>query len=200
MLEEISDWVIRRADGFGLIGLAVVSATEAALQPVPPDLLVLPMALEADSSFRLFAIFLTVTVFSVLGSLIGYAIGLYGGLPLIEKWAKPSTSAKLQELISRYGEVGVFLAAVSPIPYKVLAWTAGAGKMDIRTFLLAGIFGRSIRFGLEVAILGFWGDEFIQMLEDPLFWLVIGIFTILIFIPANSWWKGLDGTKEQHPR
>ena len=99
MLEEISDWVIRRADGFGLIGLAVVSATEAALQPVPPDLLVLPMALEADSSFRLFAIFLTVTVFSVLGSLIGYAIGLYGGLPLIEKWAKPSTSAKLQELI-----------------------------------------------------------------------------------------------------
>ncbi|MBJ29022.1 MAG: hypothetical protein CMB61_03060 [Euryarchaeota archaeon] len=200
MLEEISDWVIRRADGFGLIGLAVVSATEAALQPVPPDLLVLPMALEADSSFRLFAIFLTVTVFSVLGSLIGYAIGLYGGLPLIEKWAKPSTSAKLQELISRYGEAGVFLAAVSPIPYKVLAWTAGAGKMDIRTFLLAGIFGRSIRFGLEVAILGFWGDEFIQMLEDPLFWLVIGIFTILIFIPANSWWKGLDGTKEQHPR
>jgi len=200
VLEEISDWVIRRADGFGLIGLAVVSATEAALQPVPPDLLVLPMALEADSSFRLFAIFLTVTVFSVLGSLIGYAIGLYGGLPLIEKWAKPSTSAKLQELISRYGEAGVFLAAVSPIPYKVLAWTAGAGKMDIRTFLLAGIFGRSIRFGLEVAILGFWGDEFIQMLEDPLFWLVIGIFTILIFIPANSWWKGLDGTKEQHPR
>ena len=50
MLEEISDWVIRRADGFGLIGLAVVSATEAALQPVPPDLLVLPMALEADLS------------------------------------------------------------------------------------------------------------------------------------------------------
>ena len=200
MLEEISDWVIRRADGFGLIGLAVVSATEAALQPVPPDLLVLPMALEADSSFRLFAIFLTVTVFSVPGSLIGYAMGLYGGLPLIEKWAKPSTSAKLQELISRYGEAGVFLAAVSPIPYKVLAWTAGAGKMDIRTFLLAGIFGRSIRFGLEVAILGFWGDEFIQMLEDPLFWLIIGIFTILIFIPANSWWKGLDGTKEQHPR
>ena len=72
--------------------------------------------------------------------------------------------------------------------------------MDIRTFLLAGIFGRSIRFGLEVAILGFWGDEFIQMLEDPLFWLIIGIFTILIFIPANSWWKGLDGMKEQHPR
>ena len=136
MLEQISDSVIRWADGFGLIGLAIVSATEAALQPVPPDLLVLPMALEAESSFSLFAIFVTVTLFSVLGSLIGYAIGLYGGLPLIEKWAKPSTTVKLQELISRYGQAGVFLAAVSPIPYKVLAWTAGAGKMNIRTLNL----------------------------------------------------------------
>ena len=200
MLEQISDPVIRWADGFGLIGLAIVSATEAALQPVPPDLLVLPMALEAESSFRLFAIFVTVTLFSVLGSLIGYAIGFYGGLPLIEKWAKPSTTVKLQELISRYGEAGVFLAAVSPIPYKVLAWTAGAGKMNIRTFLLAGVFGRSIRFGLEVAILGFWGEEFIQMLEDPLFWLLVGIMTILVFVPLNSWWRGLDVSNEQHPR
>ena len=97
------------------------------------------------------------------------------------------------------GMPGVFIAAVSPIPYKVLAWVAGAGKMDIRTFLFAGLFGRSIRFVLEVIVLVMWGEEFIQMLESPIFWIVAGILSIVAFVPISSWWKGLDNSEElQH--
>ena len=59
VLEEIADSVIEWADGFGLLGLAIVSASEAALQPVPPDLLILPMAMGEDSLMALFAIFLS---------------------------------------------------------------------------------------------------------------------------------------------
>lgn len=198
MLEQITDTVVSWGSGFGLVGLAVVSATEAALQPVPPDLLVIPMSLDANSEFELLAIFLVATLFSVIGSLGGYGIGLYAGRPAIEKIAKSSLSRKLDELIARYGDAGVFIAAVSPIPYKLLAWMAGAGRMEMRTFISAGIFGRSIRFGMEVLIVGYWGEEFVQMLKEPLFWIVVGVFSIVIFVPLNNWWNGLDKPVEEH--
>ena len=198
MLEQITDTVVSWGSGFGLVGLAVVSATEAALQPVPPDLLVIPMSLDANSEFELLAIFLVATLFSVIGSLGGYGVGLYAGRPAIEKIAKSSLSRKLDELIARYGDAGVFIAAVSPIPYKLLAWMAGAGRMEIRTFIAAGIFGRSIRFGMEVLIVGYWGEEFVQMLKEPLFWIVVGVFSIVIFVPLNNWWNSLDKPVEEH--
>ena len=198
MLEQITDTVVSWGSGFGLVGLAVVSATEAALQPVPPDLLVIPMSLDANSEFELLAIFLVATLFSVIGSLGGYGIGLSAGRPAIEKIAKSSLSRKLDELIARYGDAGVFIAAVSPIPYKLLAWMAGAGRMEIRTFISAGIFGRSIRFGMEVLIVGYWGEEFVQMLKEPLFWIVVGVFSIVILVPLNNWWNSLDKPVEEH--
>lgn len=198
MLQQITDSVVSWGSGFGLVGLAVVSSSEAAFQPVPPDLLVIPMSLDASSGLDLLAIFLVATLSSVLGSLGGYGIGFYAGRPAIEKFAKPSLSRKLDELISRYGDTGVFIAAVSPIPYKLLAWTAGAGRMDIRTFLLAGIFGRGIRFGMEVLIVGYWGEELVGMLEDPIFWIVVGVFSIVVFIPLSNWWNGLDQPAEEH--
>ena len=198
MLEQITDSVVSWGSSFGLVGLAVVSSTEAVLQPVPPDLLVIPMSLESSSELELLAIFLVATLSSVIGSLGGYGVGLYAGRPAIEKFAKPSLSRKLDELIVRYGNAGVFIAAVSPIPYKLLAWTAGAGRMDLRTFLSAGIFGRGIRFGMEVMVVGYWGEEFIQMLEEPIFWIVICVFSILAFIPLNNWWSGLDRPTSEH--
>lgn len=198
MLEQITESVVGWGVGFGLVGLAVVSASEAALQPIPPDLLVLPMSLEASSKLELLAIFLVATLFSVVGSLGGYVIGLYAGRPAIEKLAKPSLSRKLDELISRYGDAGVFIAAVSPIPYKLLAWTAGAGRMDVRTFVSAGLIGRGIRFGMEVLVVGYWGEEFMKMLEDPLFWIIVGVFSVVAFIPLNAWWNDLDDPADEH--
>ena len=197
MLEQITESVVGWGSGFGLVGLAVVSATEAALQPVPPDLLVLPMSLEASSKLELLAIFLVATLFSVVGSLGGYAIGLYAGRPAIEKLAKPSLSRKLDVLISRYGDAGVFIAAVSPIPYKLLAWMAGAGRMDVRTFVSAGFFGRGIRFGMEVLVVGYWGEEFMKMLEDPLFWVIFGVSSVAVFIPLSAWWNDLDAPSDE---
>jgi undecaprenyl-diphosphatase len=191
VFEDLTQSVIDWADGFGLLGLAIVSATEAALQPVPPDLLVMPMSLAADNLLDLLLIFTVVTLSSVIGSLGGYAIGLYGGRPLLVRFAKPSTSRRLGELISRYGWAGIFVAALSPIPYKALAWTAGAGRMDLRIFIAAGLFGRSIRFGLEVMVIGIWGDEFLAQLENPWFWLTLGMASVVAFAPLSSWWYGL---------
>ena len=198
MLQQITDSVVSWGSGFGLVGLAVVSSSEAAFNPVPPDLLVIPMSLDASSGIDLLAIFLVATLSSVIGSLGGYGIGFYAGRPAIEKFAKPSLSRKLDELISRYGDTGVFIAAVSPIPYKLLAWTAGAGRMDLRPFVLAGVFGRGIRFGLQVLLIGVWGDEFMNHLDNPLFWILVCAFSFAAFIPLNKWWRGLDSGSATH--
>lgn len=192
MLSQIIDTTIEWADSWGLIGLAVVSASEAMFQPAPPDLLVIPMVLNSNGSItEIFAIVLTATIFSVFGSLGGYAIGVYAGRPFLEKFAKPNTISRIDNLFLKYGSMGVFIAAISPIPYKAFAWAAGSGKMNIRLFIFAGLLGRGIRFGLEGVVLGFYGEEFLDLMYNPLFWLFGGILATALFFPLNTWWNSL---------
>lgn len=192
MLSQIIDTTIEWADSWGLIGLAVVSASEAMFQPAPPDLLVIPMVLNSNGSItEIFAIVLTATIFSVFGSLGGYAIGVYAGRPFLEKFAKPNTISRIDNLFLKYGSMGVFIAAISPIPYKAFAWAAGSGKMNIRLFIFAGLLGRGIRFGLEGIILGFYGEEFSDLMYNPFFWLFGGILATALFFPLNTWWNSL---------
>ena len=192
MLSQIIDTTIEWADSWGLIGLAVVSASEAMFQPAPPDLLVIPMVLNSNGSItEIFAIVLTATIFSVLGSLGGYAIGVYAGRPFLEKFARPNTISRIDNLFLKYGSMGVFIAAISPIPYKAFAWAAGSGKMNIRLFIFAGLLGRGIRFGLEGIVLGFYGEEFSGLMYNPFFWLFGGILATALFFSLNAWWNSL---------
>ena len=133
---------------------------------------------------------------SVFGAFFGYAIGYYGGIPLLERFVSDSNINRLNFLIEKYGSLGVFIAAVSPIPYKALAWIAGAGKMDLRLFALAGIFGRGIRFGSVGFLIGVYGES----VQSSLNWLnftLISILCIIIFIPLLKWWKNMD-TEAKH--
>ena len=72
MLEGVIGSIIDWAGEWGLLGLAVVSASEAAFQPAPPDLLVIPMVLGTDSSLDILAIVLVATLSSVAGAVGGY--------------------------------------------------------------------------------------------------------------------------------
>ncbi|MGB0623067.1 MAG: YqaA family protein [Candidatus Thalassarchaeaceae archaeon] len=180
------DW----ADGFGLLGLALVSATEAAFQPIPPDVLVIPMVIEANSVIGISIIVLVATLSSVFGAFLGYGIGYYGGIPVLERFVSDSNINRLNFLIEKYGSAGVFIAAISPIPYKALAWIAGAGKMDLRLFAIAGIFGRGIRFGSVGLLLGVYGES----VQSSLNWLnftLISIFCLVLLIPIAKWWKSI---------
>ncbi|MCS5531231.1 MAG: VTT domain-containing protein [Candidatus Poseidoniales archaeon] len=193
--QDVVDSAIEWADGLGYLGLALLSATEAALQPVPPDPLVWDMILDSDSGFVVAAVVLVATFSSVLGALVGYAIGMYAGGWLLERFVSESTIARLNVLVERYGSAGIFIAAVSPIPYKALAWIAGAGRMDLRLFVAAGLFGRGLRFGIPGALLGLYGDTML----DSLNWITFSFTSILglvIVVPAVRWWKGLLDEEE----
>ena len=193
--QDVVDSAIEWADGLGYLCLALLSTTEAALQPVPPDPLVWDMILDSDSGFVVAAVVLVATFSSVLGALVGYAIGMYAGGWLLERFVSESTIARLNVLVERYGSAGIFIAAVSPIPYKALAWIAGAGRMDLRLFVAAGLFGRGLRFGIPGALLGLYGDTML----DSLNWITFSFASILglvIVVPAVRWWKGLLDEEE----
>ena len=180
------DW----ADGFGLLGLALVSATEAAFQPIPPDVLVIPMVIEANSVIGISIIVLVATLSSVFGAFLGYGIGYYGGIPVLERFVSDNNINRLNFLIEKDGSAGVVFAAISPIAYMALAWIAGAGKMDLRLFAIAGIFGRGIRFGSVGLLLGVYGES----VQSSLNWLnftLISIFCLVLLIPIVNWWKSI---------
>jgi|TARA_B100001758_G_C18303514_1_gene553786 membrane protein YqaA with SNARE-associated domain len=190
--ETIVEWF----DGFGWISLAAMSFTEAIIQPVPPDLLFLPMLVAAQGdSFLVFWLWIVVTVTSVLGSIVGYWIGKKWGRPLFTRFKAEKHLEKIEALSLRYGTIGTFIAAFSPIPYKVFGWAAGMGEMEMKPFIIAGLLGRGLRFGLEAILIGIYGQKAL----DAIWWLLdrevlIGIALIVMIVVAwlgIRWWNGL---------
>ena len=151
------DFILDRTNSF-VLGL--VSFTEAIIQPIPPDLVYLPMLYDAmDNTPLVIWYFLVVTLSSVAGSYIGYLLGKHWGRQLLDRFAKQKHVDKLEALTEKYGTMGIFIAAFSPIPYKVFGWVAGMGEMDRRSFIIAGLFGRGLRFGLEALLIGIYGKK-----------------------------------------
>jgi len=176
-------------ESFGPLALALLSFTEAIIQPIPPDVLFLPMAYDARENEGLLVwLWLVVTLSSVLGAIIGHALGKRYGTKLIDKFGKPHHRQQLEQLFERYGTLGIFIAAVSPLPYKVFGWIAGASDMKLRPFILAGIVGRGLRFGLEALFILMYGESAIRAVE----WildreLLMGIILILT-LGTIVWW------------
>jgi membrane protein YqaA with SNARE-associated domain len=195
------EWVIDAFDIFGPASLAAVSFSEAIIQPLPPDLLYLPMLVDAMGDIpAVIWLWLVVTISSVLGSIVGYWIGGRWGDPLMQRFAKPEHISKLKLLSEKYGTIGIFIAAFSPIPYKVFGWIAGMSEMDRTSFITAGLAGRGLRFGVEAILIGLYGQQAL----NALFWfldneilLAIGLIAMAIVAWfAWTWWNGLE---EENP-
>ena len=191
------DSFVEWAADLGLPGLAILSFTEAIAQPVPPEALTLPMFMaEQGNPAMIFLIWAVVTLTSVGGAMVGWWLGKVLGRPVADRFIKPKHIARLDSLILRYGDTGIFIAAVSPIPYKVLAWVAGMGEMDYRRFIIAGLWGRGLRFGIQALAIGIWGEELLSALRSPLIWVVLCLASIAVLIPAKKWWDGLLDEEE----
>ena len=193
------DWTVDAAESFGLMGLFLVSATESAVQPVPPDLVSWPMALGAGSISELLTIVIVATVGSVLGSLVGYWMGSVAGDYVLSRFASESSIARLEQIMHRHGSFGVFFAALGPVPYKALAWTAGAGSMPIIPFVISGGIGRLMRFSIPAIAIWYYGDAALEWFTPARF-LLISMLGLILMVPVFRWMQNQGHPKEEGMR
>ena len=193
------DWTVDAAESFGLMGLFLVSATESAVQPVPPDLVSWPMALGAGSISELLTIVIVATVGSVLGSLVGYWMGSVAGDYVLSRFASESSIARLEQIMHRHGSFGIFFAALGPVPYKALAWTAGAGSMPIIPFMISGGIGRLMRFSIPAIAIWYYGDAALEWFTPARF-LLISMLGLILMVPVFRWMQNQGHPKEEGMR
>ena len=142
--------------------LAGVSFTESSFFPIPPDVLLAPMALARPERWWRFAAITTVT--SVLGGLFGYLIGyvaIEAVTPVLHRVGYWQHFETAHDWFERYGFWAIFAAGFTPIPYKVFTIAAGAAHMALLPFTLGSLIGRGARF-LLVAGLVRWGGDPIE--------------------------------------
>ena len=183
------DFILEFFNQFGPFALALLSFTEAIIQPIPPDVMFLPMAYDERNSVNMLLwLWFIVTFASVLGAMVGHTLGRLYGTKLLARFGKPHHRQRLEFLFERYGTWGMFIAAVSPLPYKVFGWIAGASDMKMRPFVIAGIFGRGLRFGLEAILIYLYGDTAM----DAATWLLdhelIMAVVLIVLFGLIGWW------------
>lgn len=183
------DFILEFFNQFGPFALALLSFTEAIIQPIPPDVMFLPMAYDERNSVNMLLwLWFIVTFASVLGAMVGHTLGKRYGTKLLDRFGKPHHRERLEHLFERYGVWGMFIAAVSPLPYKVFGWIAGASDMKIRPFILAGIFGRGLRFGMEAILIYLYGDTAMDAANWLLDHELIMAVVLIALLGAVGWW------------
>jgi len=166
--------------------LAGMSFAESSFFPIPVDVMLAPMCLAKRSqSWRYAAI---AAIFSVLGGLAGYAIGL-GAFDLIEPWLSEShywtAYETSRDWFDRYGVWVIFVAGFSPIPYKVFTIAAGVAALNLPAFFIASIIGRGARFFLVAGLVVLGGDKLESRLRKHVEW--IGWVGAIVVAVAIGW-------------
>jgi len=184
MLRRIYDWFIAAADKpYALWLMGAVSFAESSFFPVPPDVMLVPMSLARPRRAWLYAVVCTVT--SVLGGVVGYAIGA-GLYDSVGHWLMQlyGLTDKVEAFRASYAEWGAWIIigkGLTPIPYKLVTITSGFAGYNIWLFVLCSIVARGGRFFIVAILLNRYGDMIRAEIEKRLgLWVSIGALVLVL--------------------
>ena len=170
--------------------LGFVSFIESFFFPVPPDLMIIPMVVAKKENY--FKIFLIATIFSVLGGLVGYMLGVFFldiSMVIIEFYGYEGKVFEIQNKISSKGGflfwIGVmFLAGFTPLPFKLFTIASGIVGFNIVAFFFICLFTRGLRFFIVSYLTYLFGNKFRNFIDKKgaLLFTVIGIFIVVITV------------------
>lgn len=141
-------------DTWGLLGAFLVAVSESFIFPIPTATIIAPMtALGIDP----LAITILATIGSVVGAVIGYYLGKKLGRPVASRLFKEKHLSKVERWFNRWGAWAVFIAAFTPIPFKVFTWCGGIFDMKLRPFLIAATCGRLLQFAIAAYVGSIFG-------------------------------------------
>jgi membrane protein YqaA with SNARE-associated domain len=157
--------------------LALVAFTEASCFPIPPDVLLIPMALARPE--RAWRLALICTIASVVGGALGYAIGYAVfnqlALPVIEFYGYGAKFAAFQAMYAEWGVWVILIKGLTPIPYKIVTIASGAAKFNFWVFMIASAVTRGARFFIVATLLHFWGERVKDFIERRLTLVTTGV-------------------------
>ncbi len=184
LLKKLYNWVLHWAETpYAVPALFLLAFSESSFFPVPPDVLLIALAISIHKkAFRYAAV---CTVGSVLGGMAGYYIGYQLmdiiGMPILKLYGAMDKYEYIQSLYMKYDAWAVGIAGFTPVPYKVFTIAAGAFKIDFPVFVLASIAGRAGRFFLVAGFIYFFGPT-IKVFIDKYFNLLTIVFFILLIL------------------
>jgi membrane protein YqaA with SNARE-associated domain len=181
LYDRVLEWSRHRYAGRYL---GVLSFAESSFFPVPVDVMLAPMCLaDRKKAWRYASI---ATVFSVIGGVAGYAIGVVG-FEMLEPWLAEShywaAYETSREWFDRYGVWVIFVAGFSPIPYKVFTIAAGVAAINLPLFVVASVIGRGARFFLVASLIVWGGDRLETTLQkhvERIGWAVVALVVVVI--------------------
>jgi membrane protein YqaA with SNARE-associated domain len=161
--------------------LAAIAFAESSFFPIPPDVLLAPMALAEPRRAWRFA--LVATIASVLGGMLGYAIGaaLYDtvGQWLINLYGYGAKMAALKQTYAEWGWLVILIKGATPIPYKLVTITSGLLGYNFPLFVALSALTRGARFFLVAGALRWFGEPLRAAMERN-FAAVLGAFAALV--------------------
>ena len=162
--------------------LAAIAFAESSFFPVPPDALLIPMALARPARALRYALICTVgsVVGGMFGYLIGYALFQQVALPLLRLYHYEAAYAAFQ---ARFAEVGLWIILIKgllPIPYKIITIACGAVHFDFVTFVAASALTRGARFTLWAVLLKLFGEPARAFIDHRLPWILAGTAVLAV--------------------
>jgi membrane protein YqaA with SNARE-associated domain len=150
--------------------LAVISFAESSFFPIPPDAMLIPMVLAHRD--RAWAMAAVCTVASVLGGILGYAIGYFlfeaVGRPILDFYGYQEEFQRFADAYNEWGLWIILIKGLTPIPYKLVTIASGVAHFDPTVFILASIATRGARFFLVAALLRRFGPPIRTFVEKNL--------------------------------
>ncbi|MEC4673554.1 MAG: YqaA family protein, partial [Nitrospirota bacterium] len=177
MVKELYQWMLSWSDSeYAIPALFLLAFAESAFFPLPPDVLVMALTLGNPSWGMYYAA--VSTVGSVLGGMFGYAIGWYGGRPILLKFMGQERVAAIHATFQKYEGWAILIAGFTPIPYKVFTVGAGAFYVNFKVFVVASLISRGARFFLVAGTMQLFGP-WVQELIEQYFNLFSILFVVL---------------------
>ena len=163
----------------GTWALFVLSFAESSFFPIPPDILLIALCVGDPDRALWFA--LVCSVASVLGGILGYGIGYWGGRPLLVRFFSAHRVAAVKRYYDRYDAWATGVAGLTPLPYKLFTISGGAFAIDFKVFVIASVASRSLRFFAVGLLIHFFGPA-IQLFMNRYLNLLTIAFVILLVL------------------
>jgi membrane protein YqaA with SNARE-associated domain len=182
VLRRLYDWTLDlAARPYAIWAIALIAFVESSVFPIPPDVVLIPMILALrDEAWKIAAV---CTVASVVGGLAGYGIGHFlfeeVGRPMLVFYHYDLKFGSFRETFNEWGAWAVFIAGVTPFPYKVITILSGATGLNLPVFILSSVLARGLRFFIVAGLLWYFGASIRSFIEKRLGLLLI-LFTALL--------------------